>query len=49
MVRTAAVLLSGALRAVCLQFPRCKNQYEASRLIDDTLLLFSGLLSGLAR
>ena len=48
LVRTATVLLSGALKAVCLQFPRCKNEAEAGELIDQTLLLFSGLLSGLA-
>jgi AcrR family transcriptional regulator len=47
LVRTATVLLSGALKSVCLQFPDCKNEAEALQLIEVTLLLFSGLLSGL--
>ena len=47
LVRTAAVLLGGALRAVCLEFPRCKSETEAFKLIEDALLLYSGLLSGL--
>jgi AcrR family transcriptional regulator len=47
LVRTATVLLSGALKAVCLQFPTCKTEVDALKLIEETLLLFSGLLSGL--
>jgi AcrR family transcriptional regulator len=47
LVRTAAVLLNGALRAVCLEFPECRSEVEAIRLIDDGLLLISGLLKGL--
>jgi AcrR family transcriptional regulator len=49
LVRTAAVLHRGALRAVCLQFPKCRSEAEAAELIDDALLLFSGLLDGLTR
>jgi AcrR family transcriptional regulator len=47
LVRAAAVLLSGALRALCLEFPKCRNQAEATQLIDTALHLYSGLLSGL--
>jgi AcrR family transcriptional regulator len=47
LVRTAALLHSGALRAVGLQFPKCQSEAEAGRLIQDALLLFSGLLDGL--
>jgi AcrR family transcriptional regulator len=49
LVRTAAVLLGGALRAVCLEYPKCRNQMEGRRLTDDALLFFSGLLGSLAR
>lgn len=47
LVRTATVLLSGALRAACLELPNCRTQADAERLIDDALLVFSGLLAGL--
>jgi AcrR family transcriptional regulator len=48
LVRTAALLLRGALGAVCLEFPKCKTDGEARQLTDDALRLFSGLLSGLS-
>jgi AcrR family transcriptional regulator len=48
LVRIAAVLVSGALRAVCLEFPKCKSESEAERLIGDSLVLLAGMLSGLS-
>jgi AcrR family transcriptional regulator len=48
LVRTAAVLVSGSLRAVCLVFPKCKSESEAQKLIDDSLVLLTGMLSGLS-
>lgn len=48
MARTATVVLTGALRAVCMQFPKLRNAGEAARLIDQALFLCSRLLSGLA-
>ncbi len=48
LVRTAAVLVSGALRAVCLEFPKCRGESEADKLIDDSLTLLAGMLAGLA-
>jgi AcrR family transcriptional regulator len=47
MARTAIVVLTGALRAVCMQFPKLKNDAEAVRFIDEALFLCSGLLAGL--
>jgi AcrR family transcriptional regulator len=47
LVQTAAVLLAGALRAVCLEFPKCKTEGDAEQLIDAALVLFAGLLQGL--
>lgn len=47
LVRTAVLLLRGALGAVCSEFPKGKTEREAAQLIDDALRLFSGLLSGL--
>jgi hypothetical protein len=46
LVRTTAVLFRGGLWGMCQEFPKCKTEREASRLIDDALRLFSGLLSG---
>jgi AcrR family transcriptional regulator len=48
LVRTAAVLVSGALRAVCLEFPKCRGELEADKLIDDSLTLLGGMMAGLA-
>jgi AcrR family transcriptional regulator len=48
LVRTAAVLVSGALRAVCLEFPKCRGEAEADELIDDSLTLLAGMLAGLS-
>jgi AcrR family transcriptional regulator len=48
LVRTAAVLVSGALRAVCLEFPKCRGESEAGKLIDDSLTLLAGMLGGLS-
>ena len=47
MARTAIVVLTGALRAVCMQFPKLRTDAEADRFIDEALLLCSGLLAGL--
>ena len=47
MARTAVVVLTGALRAVCMQFPKLKSDAEADRFIEEALLLCSGLLAGL--
>jgi AcrR family transcriptional regulator len=47
MARTATALLSGALRAVCLQYPKLKNDTEAEQFIEEALLLCAGLLSAL--
>jgi hypothetical protein len=47
MARTAMVVLTGALRAVCMQFPKLKSDAEADRFIEEALLLCSGLLAGL--
>lgn len=49
LVRTAAVLLSGSLRAVCLQFPKCRSEAEAAQLVDDAVMLIGGMLGGLDR
>lgn len=48
LVRTAVVMVEGALGAVCLKLPKCRTDTEADQLIDSALLLFAGLLSGLA-
>ncbi len=48
LVRTAAVLVSGALRAVCLEFPKCRGESEADKLIDDSLTLLAGMLAEFA-
>ncbi len=47
LVRGATVLFNGGLRAVCREFPRCRDEAEAGRLSEDALLVFAGLLSGL--
>jgi AcrR family transcriptional regulator len=49
LVATATALLSGALRALCLEFPKCRTRQDATQLIDDALVLFAGLLGCLAR
>jgi AcrR family transcriptional regulator len=45
LVKTATVMASGALRSLCLEFPKCKGDAEANRLIDDA----EGLLSTMLR
>jgi AcrR family transcriptional regulator len=47
LVRTASLLVSGALRAVCLEFPKYRSESEADKLIDDSLALLAGMLGGL--
>jgi AcrR family transcriptional regulator len=47
MARTATRLLNGALRAVCLQFPRLRGDAEADQLIENVLTLCAGMLSAL--
>jgi AcrR family transcriptional regulator len=49
LVATATALLSGALRALCLEFPKCRTQQDATKLIDDAMVLFAGLLGCLAK
>jgi AcrR family transcriptional regulator len=45
-VRTAAVLMGGALEAICLELSS-RNEFEANRLIENALALFAGMLSSL--
>jgi len=47
LVATTTLMFAGALRAVCLRLPRCRSRADASELIEQALLHFSGLLSGL--
>jgi AcrR family transcriptional regulator len=49
MARTATALLSGALRAVCLRFPKFKDEAEAEQFIEEALVLCGGLLSALSK
>jgi AcrR family transcriptional regulator len=48
LVPGATLMFAGALRAVCLRLPRCRNRAEASEVIEQALVLFTGLLGSLA-
>ncbi|ONH59115.1 hypothetical protein CcI49_18400 [Frankia sp. CcI49] len=45
LVNAATVMLAGALKSLCLEFPHCRSDAEGKRLIDDALKLFSSMLA----
>jgi AcrR family transcriptional regulator len=46
-MKTAISMISGGLSAVCADLAKCASDVQARRVIDDAVLLVSGLLDGL--